>query len=1271
MRSSKTGKALAMRSMQMLILASILLLTAVAALAQATTGTLKGSVGDANGAVVAGATVTIKNEATGSVATSTTTGDGVFEASNLSPGTYSVTVEAAGFKRSVSTGVNVKVGIINPVEVKLEPGNVNETVTITASTEEIVQRDQSQISATIESRKISDLPSNGAGGGIDTLALLIPGVVANRSGGTNTNGSGLSVNGNRGRANNFQIDGSDNNDLSVAGPALFVDSQDSVQEYQVITNNFSAQYGRNQGAIVNIVTKGGTNEFHGSLFEFHQDAYNLNSLDNIQRASGQTKPNRSLYNVFGGTVGGPVYLPVFGEGPKSVWKGTNKLFFFFDYQGIRNPATFTGTTTSLAVLGSELPRLGATFPGNAVINAYVNNSPFAITLRGPAAPNHTIAGTSTPRAFNLGASATSATGALAAGCPRSITAGSASPAGCGVYTAYLNPATGAPFFAGGPFDVVNIGTANAPNLFQATQYERTVPDPYIENFWRFRFDVRPTSKDSVSFRLLHQRGDNVAGVGTTSAGWLGDVPFGSKNLGGSWTRQISNRFVNEAKIFYQRIGVEFGGGCPQGTPGCIPGPANIATAFTNIAFASGLGLTKTTSAFGTIGPATNLPQGRIGKVYQFADNLTMTRGSHSFIFGAEYKHLNTITPFLPNFNGAFTFGTTSEGLRIINNGPSAESITLGDPTLAFKENDQYYFVQDDYKLRSNLTLNLGVRYEYTGQPINILHDVSLARESNAATALFNPALPLSIRTVPFIPPDKNNFAPRVGFAWSPKYEHGFMHTLVGNDATVVRAGFSIAYDLAYYNILLNVQNGAPFSAALAIPTTSLPVTGSVAPLPANPTGDVVRGFASASGVLPKGVLNPLFLSQTNVAPDFRAPYSEQYSLSIQRQVGRNNVVEARYVGTHGVGLFQNINGNFYIGPLVNGMKNWFGTGIDMPSFANLLPAGTVAQVCTDVVGTLDREDACNNRQIRQAGITTRANSSQSIYHSLQTRYNGRFFRNSVNLGAAYTWSKTIDDSSEIFAESDVISPNAQNPFCVNRCERSLSALDRPHVFSTNFIWDLPWMKKQSGLVGHVLGGWQINGTYILTSGATYTPGQSFNGLFGLGNTYLTAGDRPFVTNPAVDPRLVGISQPDAAVLFGAPLTNINGFYSLNSLNTTGNAVGVTPADVHFIFNGPGAARIFGTPFGNSTRNSLRGPIFNQLNLGLFKNIKIGEKVTFQMRAEFFNALNHPNPGFGTGAGGYLPSINIGNAGLSGAAFANFTDIEYSHRTIQFGARLTF
>src|ERR1044072_9028564 len=348
------------------------------AAAQETTGSLRGTVVDANGAVVAGATVTVTNSATGAQQTKQTTGDGTFEFSKLAPGSYNVTIEATGFKRSLNKDVSVKLGIVNPLDVKLEPGAVSETVTVTAGTEEIVQRDQSQISHTVETRKIADLPSNAAGAGLDTLALLAPGVIPNNSGGVNTNGTGLSVNGNRARSNNFQIDGSDNNDLSVAGPALFVDAQDSLQEYQVITNNFSAQYGRNQGAIINLVTKSGTNDFHGTLFEYHRDRRALDTLDNFERAGGQTEPLPSLYNVFGGQVGGPMYLPKFGEGGKSYWEGTNKAFFTFDYQGIRNPASAILRSTSLAFVSSELPRLLATFPGNNVFEAISQFSVFAI-----------------------------------------------------------------------------------------------------------------------------------------------------------------------------------------------------------------------------------------------------------------------------------------------------------------------------------------------------------------------------------------------------------------------------------------------------------------------------------------------------------------------------------------------------------------------------------------------------------------------------------------------------------------------------------------------------------------------------------------------------------------------------------------------------------------------------------------------------------------------------------------------------------------------------
>src|ERR1051325_10014626 len=886
---------------RMFAIVSILLLSAVAVMAQATTGTLRGTVTDSNGAAIAGATVTVKNDSTGTTGSFVTSSEGNFDAPALLPGSYTVTTEAKGFKRSISTAVMVKIGIINPLAVVLEAGNVSETVTITTGTDTIMQRDQAQVSTTIESRRIADLPSNGAAGGLDTLALLAPGVIANRAGGTNTNGTGLSVNGNRGRSNNFQIDGADNNDLSVGGPALFVDFQDSVQEFQIITNNFSAEYGRNQGAVVNIVGRSGTNDYHGTGFWHHQDAAVLNSLDNISKRSGVTRNDPSLYNVFGGTIGGRFPLPRFGEGGPSIYNGRDRYFFFFGYQGIRNPATFTSRSSSLGIFPTEFGRLQSTFPGNAVINTIVNFSPWAI----PGAQlNANSAGTTVQSKFNL---------APPSGCPRALAVTATPAPGCGVYTTFINPATGNPFLTGGPFDTINLGTAAAPQLFQAAQYQRTRPVGFNEDYYTIRLDLRVTDKDNITLRHIRQTSASQNAVGTISSGFTGDLPPTSKHYHAQWTRTFTS-LVNELRTNYQRIGVEFGGGCNPSTPGCIPGPSQIDVAFANISFSPALGLSKS-NALPTIGPATNLPQGRIGKVYQFADTVRWAKGKNSWVFGAEYKYLDTIVPFLPNFNGTFSYNSAT---RIVNNAPSGVSITLGDPLLAFKEHDWYFFGQNDFKVRPNLTLNLGVRYEYTGQPINQLHDVTVARESNASTAFFNPSLPLDIRTVPEIPADKNNFAPRLGFAYTPR----FWKKLFGEDATVIRGGFSIAYDPAFYNILLNVQNAAPFSVALTVPTSSLPSSGSPAPLPNNPFGNVVRDAAAASGILPRGVLNPIFLAQTRVGKDFHSPFSRQFSFGIQRHMGRSHVGEVRYVGTQGRDLFQNINGNFFIGPLVNGITNW-------------------------------------------------------------------------------------------------------------------------------------------------------------------------------------------------------------------------------------------------------------------------------------------------------------------------------------------------------------
>jgi hypothetical protein len=344
----------------------------------------------------------------------------------------------------------------------------------------------------------------------------------------------------------------------------------------------------------------------------------------------------------------------------------------------------------------------------------------------------------------------------------------------------------------------------------------------------------------------------------------------------------------------------------------------------------------------------------------------------------------------------------------------------------------------------------------------------------------------------------------------------------------------------------------------------------------------------------------------------------------------------------------------------------------LPSFKQFIPAGIVPQVCTDNPATpFVNESTCNGRIKPQAGITMRANTANSFYHALQTRYNARLLKDSLSLGASYTWSKTIDDASEIFA-IDVASPNAQNPFQINRPERALSQIDRRHAFSTNFIWDMPWMKQQKGFVGHLLGGWQLNGVFLAVSGEPYTPGQFFNGsVLGVGNAYLTSGERPFIGNPNADKRLVGISQTDAFLIFGAPLTNPNGFYSMNEINLNGNFVPVTPAQVRYIVNLPGAAAIFNTPFGNSTRNSLVGPMLNQLNLGLFKHININERWKLELRAEAYNFLNHPNPGYGVNGAGYLPDFFVEDAGVPGSSFAQNSDIEKARRVLQFGLRLSF
>jgi hypothetical protein len=296
MRHLRRLKSVAMTAVLMMLSASVMPLLSQPAMAQATTGSIRGTVLDQANAVVPDAIVKAKNQNTGvESAAFKSSGDGVYNIPNLQPGTYTLTVESPNFKRGVYTDIEVRLGQDATIDVTLQPGGATESVTVTASAETVIQKETAQVSSNFESRQVQDLPSNVAGGGIDTLALLVPGVTPGFGG--NSNGTTLSVNGNRSRSNNFNIDGQDNNDLSVGGPAFFVGNQDVVQDFQIITNNFSAQYGRNQGAIVNILTKGGTNDLHGTAFWFHRDRKLFETLTNIERASGREEAAPLLYNV--------------------------------------------------------------------------------------------------------------------------------------------------------------------------------------------------------------------------------------------------------------------------------------------------------------------------------------------------------------------------------------------------------------------------------------------------------------------------------------------------------------------------------------------------------------------------------------------------------------------------------------------------------------------------------------------------------------------------------------------------------------------------------------------------------------------------------------------------------------------------------------------------------------------------------------------------------------------------------------------------------------
>jgi hypothetical protein len=1183
-----------LRDKLILVATCLTLLWCIPSFGQVLKGSISGTAVDQQGAVVSGAQVKATNTGTAGVLTTTTDNSGLFRFNLIPAGEYKIEISAQHFKTAVQNNVMVLAGRDSGLgTVKLTVGEASTTVEVTADAP-LIETSQAQVTNTFSGVQLSTFAGVQENQGLDNLALFVPGVSSSRDNNfSNTNGGGgFSSNGLRGRNNDQQIDGQNNNDNSVGGPGLFLSDAEFVGQYILVTNQFGPEYGRNSGSVVNIITKSGGNAWHGSVFGSENNSI-LNSLNNFDKnpdICGRNpdgtpgpnclkKPNR-LNDEFGGfTIGGP-------------WI-KNKLFFFggFDQELISQKAQFS--SGNLTPTPAGLATLAGCFPGSQSLAALSNFGPYGITSGNP-----------TP----LGSPVTG----ILASCPTA------------------------------QFDGV----------------ARIVPQPDHIFDWVVKQDLQLGS-DTITGRYIFNRNNFFNSGDNGAAGYFINVPALSQAALISWTHNLNAHMVNEARISFGRSNVQFGGSNVSGAKEPPVGQLDQAPA--NVIFrASGL------LGFGA---ATNLPQGRIVNTWQAQDNWNWVLGKHQIKAGVNWTYQRSPNIFLPNINGAYRFGT-SAACALVNqncslqnfftNTPDRIRVAEGPSLLDFREYDTFLYGGDDWKITQNLTIQAGLTWSYYGQPANLFHDITAKRESNAATAFWNPALPLGIRTLPVIPSPKDSFGPSVGFVYSPQWG-GFM---TGHGKTTFRGGYRLLYDPPFYNIYLNIATSAPEVFLQTIPSPG------THPLPAVPTGPNVR--ASLASSLTLGVFDPRTFAETNIAPNFGPDKVHTWSFGFERELSKNAVVEARYVGNHATHLFQTQDENPFIADL-------------KADFPNLVPAGLTpcpaAQAFNPVA--IGRTN-CNEGVVRQ-----RTNTGYSNYNALQTEFRANNLFKQLTIRTSYTFSKTLDNVSEIF--STFSGGNsvffAQNP--ANQVhgagEYSFSGLDFPHQWSILFTEQLPFFKEQHGAVGHILGGWALSGNYIISSGQRYSPVQATalaaltaNGdYYDLGYIGSFAGidtARSFIGNLNAPATSVGIYAADACNLVGDPgscSAPANQLISLTQLNKNGNVVNVSPQQVRFIINASESQSIFGTPFGNAPRNPVTDDMQKIGNVSIFKNIKLGEHVNFEFHTTLLNVFNQSN----------FSSVDavLEDAGFNGA-FNGFGDPTQTPsvttnapptRKIIFGGKLTF
>jgi hypothetical protein len=962
------------RVQYMAALAVLLVSTALMAAAQSSTGSISGQVTDERGGVLPGATVTVRNIGTAATRTAQTDGDGRYGFQNLPTGNYELTVEAQSFAKYVQSGIQLLLNQPAVVDVAMRAGGVQEIITVTENAS-LLNTANPEVATRFDARRLSELPLS-PNRNVYNVALSAAGVSQLNSGQSAfAGGTNFSANGGRVRSNNFMIDGQDNNNFGVAGSTIPLNNPDLVQEVRLVTNQFSAEYGRNSSAVFNAITKSGTNEYHGSGFWFHNDNA-LNACSNSDKSAGFCRPSGStlaagqsykrpfrVENQVGGTLGGPLHLPRFGEGGPTYLSGRDRTFFFFSIQRWWDRQLGVGQTLNGA----------PTAEGRQVLEQAAGDLPQVRALLDFLGPAQTPLGSSVR------------------------------------------------FVRNGQTFIVPIGslTGSQPSTFDDWQTS-------------IRIDHRLSPNHNLSGRYLYQDSDafgsipGVAASQITPTGFSSQVVARTQGVNLQLLSVLSPRWVNEARAAYLRSA---NGTLPTDPRSeLIPSIEVVELGLTGF----NAGPTRT-----AIGLGVNLPQEQVRNTYQLQDNVSYTRGNHSFKFGADVRRNQLAQLFKPTTRGLLEYATLDFLVRDLATRANINKDLPGTARILHLDwHDFFFFAQDEWKVTPRFTLTLGLRYENSGQPIRDLVDFN-----EPVLRAFNNDQRFALTPVPGR--DNDNFQPRVGFNWNPRVEGGPLGWLAGGDRLVLRGGYARTHDYTYTNIALNIWSSFPFVAAVSFAP-------SVQAQNIN-TGANVNVIPNAFTALQNPPFNPATVNRTIVDADFQSPIYDSFSLEMQREFSRDLVMRVGYVGTKGTKLFESVDAN----PVLPGCLN--------PSAAN---------------------GFC--RAAGNLGPTRlRTNSGNSIYHSMQVSLDKRLSRG-FSAGLHYTWSTFIDTMSEIFNVSSGEVAVAQNSFD-RAADRGRSSFDRPHRLTGNFVYELPFFREQRGFTGHILGGWQVNSFFTLQSGSPFSP----------------------------------------------------------------------------------------------------------------------------------------------------------------------------------------